>query len=180
MKNILYLFIITLLGQCHMKKELEASEKDHKNPFELIRDSDLKEFNGLRDEENLSDARAVFSIAEAAVPGSHKIGGTFMDRLKTASGMTTIWLEKNKVLYIQVNEPQLGSSLNEILGEPDAVLDSRLGSATDQHVYFERGISAHISSYDKKIKRIYFFRPMTQKAFLDQAVAKVAITRRRR
>ncbi len=179
MKYLLYLLVILGLENCEMKKETKVIDTDCTGQLEIISELNLAEFKGLNQECTITDARKAFDIDEGDEASSHKMGGVFMKRLSSRKSRVQIWLEDEKIYCVQINEPEL-KNLQEVLGLEDEVIESRLGSATDQYVYYEKGIAAHISAYDQNIKRLYFFHPMEKEAFVKTPIANVAIVRRRR
>lgn len=88
-----------------------------------------------------------------------------------------VWLAGDAVTLIEVNTPALSESPEAQLGPPEAEVPSRLDRLHTQLIYASRGLTLHLHTYTRQLKRIYAYPPTTVEAFLASWLSQVAIGR---
>lgn len=91
-----------------------------------------------------------------------------------------VWYVGDAVRLIEINTPHLGDPPEAQLGPPEATAPSRLDGLHTQLIYASRGLTVHLHTYTRALRRIYAYAPTSAEEFLASALSQVAIGREAR
>ena len=91
-----------------------------------------------------------------------------------------VWYAGDAVLLIEINTPHLDAPPEALLGPPEATAPSRLDGLHSQLIYARRGLTIHLHTYTRALRRIYAYTPTSAEAFLASPLSQVAIGREAR
>ena len=150
--------------------------------LQSLRMGELDKWHGLLPGCRREIIERVFGDTGPAPDGAGMLGDALMafrdyPATRFAPGGFTFWFVDDTAICVQVNSPNLGRSLAELLGAPEAVVPSRLKSFHEQWVYARRRLTAHVKSSDHSVSRIYFYEPTSVDNFLQSSLSRVEIRR---
>lgn len=88
-----------------------------------------------------------------------------------------VWFAGDQVALLEINTPALAGQPEDQLGPPEAEAPSQLDRLHTQLIYARRGLTFHLHTFTRQLKRIYAYPPTTPEAYLASWLSQVAIGR---
>jgi hypothetical protein len=85
-----------------------------------------------------------------------------------------VWFEDGVASIVEIQEPQPPAPPEEILGPPDGIVESLLGSTRRQYVWARRGLAMHIQDGTGAVYRLYGFASCSLEEWMADPLSRVA------
>lgn len=89
----------------------------------------------------------------------------------------TVWFAGEQATLVEINTPSLAEPPEAQLGPPEAEARSGIDRLHTQLVYAGRGLTIHLHTYTRDLRRIYAYPPTSAEAFLQSWLSQVELRR---
>ena len=152
--------------------------------LDAVQAGDLRDWHPLPDQASRDDLLSVRPAAEPARDLTTLLGqpaiGYRLPPTPHAPGGVAVWTQHDEVTLIDVPGPDLVAGYLEVLGPPEAILESGIGDSLEQRLWPQQGLILHVARATGRVARLYGHHVATVAQMRTSPLVNVRIERHRR